>query len=167
MSWRRLRLRRADGRVYLNRWGWRCRFGAVLLHRMDAPDPGEDLHDHPWAFVSIVLAGGYIEERAATRDATTYARIAVEYLDTPLMRGARRGFEEERRRFSVRRMRLDECHRITRLLRAPTWTLVITGPRRRRWGFYLPDGWMEDVDYDDLIRPSRRDLWADDFELKR
>lgn len=54
--YRRLTLRRADGEVYLNRWGiGHDRVGGVLLHRMDAPDPGVDLHDHPWWFVSIIL----------------------------------------------------------------------------------------------------------------
>lgn len=37
---RRLRLRRADGLIYLDRRGLADdRIGRVLLHRMDAPDP--------------------------------------------------------------------------------------------------------------------------------
>ena len=49
--YRRLTLRRSDGRVYLNRWGiGDDRIGGVLLHRMDAPDPGTNLHDPPVVF---------------------------------------------------------------------------------------------------------------------
>jgi hypothetical protein len=57
----RIRLRREDGRVYLNRWGFECdRIGGVFLRKMEAPDPGLDLHDHPWSFVSLILKGGYV-----------------------------------------------------------------------------------------------------------
>ena len=81
--WRRLRLRRADGRVYLDRWGLAHeRVGGVFLHRMQAPDPGVDLHDHPWPFASVVLWGGYIEQRADIREAPTLADVADRWPDT-------------------------------------------------------------------------------------
>lgn len=133
---RRLTLRRADGEIYLNRWGIGWRTFGIYLHRMDAPDPGLDLHDHPWWFASIVIKGGYTEERADIRNAPGFSGLA-DLFDT-----ARRGVEQHRRRFSVRTMRLDECHRIIGLDRSPTWTIVIRGPIRRRWGFYEPTGWV-------------------------
>lgn len=152
--WRRMRLRRADGKVYLDRWGLGTdRFGGVLLHRMSAPDPGVDLHDHPWWFASLVLWGGYVEERADTRDAPFFARLAETYTSS------RRGEERERRPGTVATTRLDECHRIIRLRRRSCWTVVVRGPRRRRWGFYLPDGWVDERTYDETIRSERRDMW--------
>lgn len=169
--WRRLRLVRADGQVYLERWGLsHPRIGGILLHRMDAPDPGIDLHDHPWTFVTIPLVGGYLEERLATRDAVALATIA-ELQDQRAAAGLGpeppaglpefpRGVPELRRRFRPRVMRLDECHRIVALLRQPTWTLVINLPRRRSWGFYLPNGWMHYRTYDDEVRARRGDLVA-------
>lgn len=115
---RRMRLRRSDGSIYLDRWGIAHeRLGRIYLHRMAAPDPGRDLHDHPWTMLSIVLWGGYSELRADTR----------------------RPFHERlvrRPRFTAKVMRLDEAHTIFALDRTPTWTLVIGGPRRRAWGFY-------------------------------
>lgn len=154
--WRRLCLRRADGRVYLDRWGFgHDRIGRVLVHRMQAPDPGVDLHDHPWWFASVVLWGGYTEQRADVRDAPTWARMADQNTDTA------RGVVVERRPGSVRTMRLDECHTITSLRRRTSWTLVIGGPRRRTWGFYLPIGYMPEPVYDATIRAERRDLWSD------
>lgn len=153
---RRMTLRRADGRVYLDRWGLgHKRIGAVFLHRMDAPDPGWDLHDHPWAFASIVLAGGYIEERAEARVARNWAEMAEKWPAS----GRTRGRREYRRRWSVRVLRLDECHRIVELLRPRCWTLVLCGPVRRGWGFYMPDGYLDEKSYDDLVRTERRDLW--------
>lgn len=158
---RRLTLRRRDGRIYLDRWGLQHpRIGAVFLHRMDAPDPGIDLHDHPWSFVSIVLWGGYVEQRADTRQACHIAAIAEGLSAT---RGGQhpRGELVARRPLSVRVMRLDECHTITELRRRVSWTLVLAGPVRRNWGFYLPAGYMSEPEYDRTIRAERRDLWSD------
>jgi hypothetical protein len=55
---RRFRLTTAEGDTYLDRLRvvqtpW---FG-IYLHRLGTPDPGLDLHDHPWPFVSIILVG--------------------------------------------------------------------------------------------------------------
>lgn len=160
--WRRLRLRRADGRVYLDRWGlaW-DRVGRIFIHRMTAPDPGIDLHDHPWSFLTVVLWGGYVEQRANIREAQDLAVIADAYPTCT------RGVIEERRPFRPRVMRLDECHTISHLLRRSCWTLVIGGPRRRRWGFYLPSGYMHEAEYDATVRADRRDLWRDDTAVGR
>lgn len=154
MNWRKVRmtLRRYDTKIYLDRWGFEHpRVGGLFLHRMDAPDPGLDLHDHPWSFLSIVLTGGYIEERADTRNAPKIAAFDR----------AQRGIIVGRRRGSARVMRLDECHRITRLDAPRVWTLVLHGPRRRSWGFYLADGYMGEQEYDETVRVERRDLVAD------
>jgi hypothetical protein len=58
-------------------------------------------------------------------------------------------------------MRLGECHTITHLLRRRNWPLVIGGPRRRRWGFYLPEGWLSEAQYDATVRADRRDMWSE------
>ena len=71
---------------------------------------------------------------------------------------ATRGVAVERRPGSIRNMRLDECHTITRLRRRTSWTLIVRGPRRRRWGFYLPTGYMPEAEYDATVRAERRDL---------
>lgn len=164
-----MRLRRADGAVYLDRWGfeWPAKseepyrrpiFG-VFLHRMDAADPGIDLHDHPWWFGSLILWGGYTEERADLREAPVFALVEETYRDaTP--RPAR-GFKQDRRWLSWRTMRLDECHRIIDLDRPHVWTLVVHGPWRRGWGFYLPTGFMPWRMYDETVRAERRDMWAE------
>ncbi len=142
---RRLTLRRGDGTTYLDRWGIsHPRIGGVLLHRMDAPDPGVDLHDHPWWFCSIILAGGYVEERATTKNATALAHLA-ETVEKRTGRYEPRGWLETRRRWSIRTMRRSECHRIVALTGRRSWSLVINGPRRGTWGFYEPDGFVTHV----------------------
>lgn len=109
---------------------------------MTAPDPGIDLHDHPWKFHSLILRGGYIEERADIRTPTetrSHAWAAGTLHSFPLT----------------------DCHRIVLLEKKPTWTLVFRGPIRRRWGFYEPAGWVHHRDSDH----SRRDLRAEKDSL--
>jgi hypothetical protein len=150
-----MRLRRADGAVYLDRWGWECSLFGVFVHRMTAPDPGQDLHDHPWTFVTFPFAD-YEEQRADTRLASTYATMADAYPGT-----SHRGTLERVRRFRPRLMRLDECHRITGLSRRRVWTIVVHGPKRRGWGFYLPTAWMPQHVYGRTVRAERRDMHDD------
>lgn len=134
----RLQLRRADGVVYLDRWGieWK-HLGGIFLHRMDGPDPGREFHDHPWWFASFVVKGGYEEYRAPIREPDFFT-------------------QETRRRWSVRSIRLDECHRIFGL-HGRTWTLVIHGPVRRKWGFYTPE-WVPWHVYEQTERGRARGL---------
>lgn len=37
----------------------------------------------------------------------------------------------------------ERAHRIYMLDRSPTWTLVLTGRRRREWGFHTAAGWVD------------------------
>lgn len=137
----RIRLRRSDGRVYLDRWGIEHpKLGGVFVHRMTAPDPGKDFHDHPWIFWSLILWGGYTEYRAETR------------------RPTRRIVSAPRKSWSLRSMRLDECHRIVCLNGPVSWSLVIHGPNRRPWGFYTPDGWVGSHAYFTTPRGQQRGL---------
>jgi hypothetical protein len=118
-----MRLRRADGTVYLDRWGFGGSVLGLFLHRMAGPDPAEHVHDHPWQFVSVILWGGYYEERADTRSAPLYARLARRWPGTCTV-----GASEERAPLSVRLMRLDEAHRIVALRRRTSWSLVLHLP---------------------------------------
>lgn len=153
---RRLTLRREDGKIYLDRWGvrWGRHFG-VYLHRMSAPDPGIDLHDHPWPFASIILRGGYTEEVAEAREACVLAEIAEAFPN------AQRGIIRHWRAGSVHRVRLHECHRIVDLRRQPTWSLVLLGRTARSWGFYEPRGWVHAYNENGGSRSIRRPLFAE------
>lgn len=35
----------------------------IFMHRINAPDPNPDLHNHPVHFVSFILSGRYLEQR--------------------------------------------------------------------------------------------------------
>jgi len=57
-----------NGKPYLTRcylFGKDRAWGNIYLHHFHSSDQGEELHNHPWAWgLSIILAGGYYEERA-------------------------------------------------------------------------------------------------------
>lgn len=87
---------------------------SVRLHHIIRSDPGVILHDHPWDFVSLILAGGYTE---VTPDGETrYEAPCV------LVRKA------------------EQPHRL--IIDGDAWTFIACGTVRRRWGFHTPAGWM-------------------------
>jgi hypothetical protein len=116
------------------------------VHRMDTPDPGVHLHDHPWFFASLVLKGGYTEERTATRNASIKARGA-EWLEAVTGKHELRGQEYKRRPLSFKTFHKNECHRISHLTEGKSWSLIIRGPKTREWGFFMPVGWVEEQEY--------------------
>lgn len=120
-------------RTYLRRWyiigtPW----GGLYLHHILLPDGDRALHDHPWSFVSLILRGGYTEQRPWLRPN-----------GEPMIRhwpSARPHHTEHRMRPGrLRRMPAEGLHRITEL-HGDCWTLVAVGPRRREWGFVGDDG---------------------------
>lgn len=135
-GWRRLTLRH-DGRSFLERRGLDLGPVGVYVHHIAGPDPGLDLHDHPWPFVSLILRGGYVEQVADTRE--------------PWLVRLRKWH-----RWSVHRMPFTICHRIVQA-EPGTWTLIVRGRKSRTWGFYLVDEgrWTPWDHYDyEARRPS-------------
>jgi hypothetical protein len=93
---------------YLVRWTIAaCGPLRLHLHAFYHSDP-EPLHDHPWWFVSLVLAGQYLE-----------------ISDRP---------PHVRRAGSIAFRRSSFRHRVE--LNHPCITLILTGPRVREWGFH-------------------------------
>jgi hypothetical protein len=113
----------ADGDPYLDRLRLiETPLFAVYLHHIHREDRDPDPHDHPWAFASLVLAGAYREQVWPDK------RTAGRGLGAYVIRHRGRG--------SLRRLGRQAAHRIT-VISPPLWTLVITGPRRGEWGFWV------------------------------
>ena len=92
----------------------------VYLHHFLRSDDDRALHDHPWWNVSILLRGEYTEH---TIDAGGIHRRVLRKAGQMKARGAR------------------AAHRIE-LHAGPCWTLFVTGPRIREWGFHCAKaGW--------------------------
>lgn len=106
---------------YLMRW-WvipRNRFFNIYLHHFLRSDDDRALHDHPWWNLSILLRGEYTEHTIA---AGGVHRAVVRLAGQFKFRGAK------------------SAHRIE-LHNGPCWTLFLTGPTLRTWGFHCPRGW--------------------------
>jgi hypothetical protein len=84
-----------------------------VFHRSDA----DDLHDHPWPFVSLILWRGYREQ--------TPDRIRRRWPGSLAFRPAR------------------WVHRVELLGGKPAITLVWMGKRCREWGFFTRAGWVQ------------------------
>lgn len=104
-------------RYILFRWGELPR---LYLHKFLRSDDERAPHNHPWWFVSLVLRGHYLE-----------------YNDVPPN-------PSMRKRFSLAFRGLDVFHRVAlpngfrkdgSYGPLPCWTLVVTGPDVRGWGF--------------------------------
>ncbi len=95
-----------------------------FLHRFHKSDQGRELHNHPYTGTSLILAGGYIEERMTQLDAEGTAFTDVESGTQTFLPG------------DINVLTLDDFHR-TDLLdkRLGCWTLFVTGPRLKSWGF--------------------------------
>lgn len=112
---------------YMKRWWLIPKNGCcnIYLHQVLRSDDDRALHDHPWASVSIVLDGGYWELLPRFADTWPHNRQLTPHWRAPgsvTFRAAR------------------APHRLV-LSAAPSWSLFITGPKVREWGFWCPQEW--------------------------
>ena len=106
---------------YLRRW-WiipRNRFFNIYLHHFLRSDDDRALHDHPWINCSCLLEGEYTEWSIA-RGGVHHKRLA--------------------KVGSLKFRRPTTAHRVE-LHAGPCWSLFITGPVVREWGFHCSAGW--------------------------
>ena len=109
---------------YLERW-WvipKNPLFNVYLHCFLRSDDDRALHDHPWLFnASYLLSGDYRE---------------ITFVSESMRRGTLR-------REGEWKFRWGRAPHIVQLIGgAEVWTLFITGPKVREWGFYCPKGWI-------------------------
>lgn len=121
------------GPDYLLRWYLvpKNRVLNIYLHKILRSDDDRACHDHPWWSVSFLLRG----------------RLSEVYAIDPCP-------ENPARWFGARRLpwlrpvfrRADSAHRLV-LGDSPAWTLFITGPKVRAWGFWCSSGWRHWQEY--------------------
>jgi hypothetical protein len=119
---------RGDGdQPYLTRWIL-CKFQkwAIYFHKFHRSD-ADDLHDHPWSFISIILWRGYNEVTfGASKDERVSRRI---YPGQIIFRKA------------------THTHRVVLRGNKPAYTLVIRFKYTRYWGFYIGKHWQDFREY--------------------
>jgi hypothetical protein len=132
-----------DDVLYLRRWILAKAFGwKFMLHKIVRADHDRCHHDHPWGFFGFILKGGYTEELPITPGNVEDTQIRV----------------VKPWRF-INRMNPLFTHRIRSLLNGPSWTLLISTPVRRGWGFFTPEGWLHWKDFL-KVNPLTRVLWC-------
>ncbi len=124
-------LHKPDGTIYLRRW-WiipKNRLGFnVYLHHFLSSDEDRALHDHPWWNISILLSGSYLEHIANNINDWVNHKSRKEIV---------------KKRYPLIPIYRNEksIHKIELINNKPIWTLFITGPVIREWGFYCPTFW--------------------------
>jgi hypothetical protein len=145
----------SDENPYMRRW-WvipRNKLFNIYLHNVLRDDDDRALHDHPWLNISIVLAGGYWEwlPREGGREFLSHAQLSADGSQVGLWRDP--GSIVFRRATAAHRLALAHfkpigpMDHILYTATDPTWTLFITGPRLRTWGFRCPKGFVPWRDY--------------------
>ena len=94
----------------------------VFIHRFLKSDP-DDLHDHPWPYMTIILKGGYWEYTPAS--------------PIPSWKGAGQ----------IRFGRSTDYHRIELEPGVDCWTMFWPGPQTREWGFLRGRKWIQHEEY--------------------
>lgn len=120
---------RRERSVLMRRWFAHLGAVSVLVHKFESSDDTSlGLHDHPWSFLTIVLWRGYDELRPES--------------------------VVRRRPGSIAFRRAEDLHAV-RLRGGPSWSICITGPRRREWGFQTAKGWVarRDIDANAFAEP--------------
>jgi len=112
------------GDDYLRRWYVipRNPFFNIYLHEFRHSDDDRALHDHPWYSVSFLLKGELKEHTF------NGVRFITRFL--PIFRTAKHAHSLE-------------------LIKGPAWTIFITGPKIRDWGFHCPNNWKRWEDFTD------------------
>ena len=116
---------------YMLRWWWlpRNKIFNVYVHVFRHDDDDRALHDHPWWNVSILLRGELAEARK-TKRGNKY-RLFTRFV--PIFRTAK----------ASHRLILPNTVKQNK----GAWTIFITGPRIREWGFHCPKGWVHWKDF--------------------
>jgi hypothetical protein len=123
---------------YLRRWFVipRNRFFNIYLHQFMRSDKDVP-HDHPWASLSLLLKGWAVDVRLLTDDSEPYQT------DTTVTRVVGEGDWVFRGAKYAHKVVVGESAATS----GGVWTLFITGPKIRQWGFYCADGWKAWKDF--------------------
>ena len=130
-----------DGDLYLRRFILaKTPWGGLYLHHILRSDIDRCPHDHPWAFGSLILAGGYHEE--------TFVRTEVQWRGQGPDRqqvSCPQSDERAQRWYGPGSFRWVPAHHTHRVLLPegrPAWSLVVIGARVRSWGFWQKGAWV-------------------------
>lgn len=135
-------IERNHGIPYLIRWnlfglGRDSSLFSIKVHKILVSDDA-CMHDHPWAFLSVILKGGYIETANAAdvqagENGWTYSRFCRKSRMMTTWKYINPG--------SIIYRPANWAHRLDIDPENPCWTLVFTFRKVKTWGFFTPGGW--------------------------
>lgn len=131
---------------YLIRW-WvipRNSIFNIYLHRIVRDDDDRALHDHPWVNLSILLKGAYDETAPLYQRGYDGSQTCITIRRTA---GLLRGFVLRKPSAAHRLSLPKDTGRQEDQVEC--WTLFITGPRVRTWGFWCHKRWVNWKDFTD------------------
>jgi hypothetical protein len=94
---------------YIIRWVFECSLFSIRLHHWLRSDDLRHKHDHAWDFISIVLKGNIVDR-------------------------SRKG-DKKREWLSITKYEAKHQHSV--VVDKPCWTLLLTGPEKRTWGYWV------------------------------
>lgn len=131
-------IHRGNGVRYLVRWnlfglGKDSSFFSIKIHNILVSDDA-CMHDHPWAFLSIILKGGY-------KETTVLKNIDRDYHISDY--DVKSCMHTISKQFKAGNILYRPPHWIHKLeIDKPAWTLVFTFMKVKKWGFFTQKGWI-------------------------
>jgi len=106
--------------VYVRRWYIETAWFSIRLHHWLHSDDARAHHDHPWDFITIILRGGYSDVTAEGVQKMHPGKIAFR--------------------------RAEHSHTV-QVNPEGCWSFLLTGPQKRRWGFWVGRKWKKSNKY--------------------
>lgn len=95
---------------YMQRWALETPWGSLRVHRWISSDDHRYFHDHAWWFLTLVISGEYTDVNPKGRDRMKAGSIRFRPAN----------------------------HQHTVEVKPPgCWTILLTGPHIRFWGFHI------------------------------
>jgi hypothetical protein len=95
---------------YLRRWVLDCGWFSLRVHHWISSDDDRYFHDHPWWYWTFCLFGGYTD--VSEKGNQVIRPFTLHYFPAEHKHSVRVGIEG-------------------------AWTLLLTGPEKRVWGFWV------------------------------
>lgn len=150
---------RGDGEEpYLTRWYlFESKHLNIYLHKFHRAD-SDELHDHPWSFISIVLWNGYIEETfVKPPKLRPWSMLTKCVVDKAKYYDGNENYVFSLKEYPTQKKRIypgqilfrkaTDAHRVELINNKPAYTLLINFGYVRQWGFFTKNYWQHFKSY--------------------
>lgn len=129
---------------YMQRWVINFRLFSIRVHRWWRSDDKRAQHDHPWWFITWIIKGSYTDWGRWVcqhcKGSGRYPRASKRICSGCGGRGGDQTLRKEfLKRWSIRYRPANHIHTVD-VTPGGCWTIMLTGPDKKDWGFYIPRG---------------------------